>query len=104
MQRSDKLNAMVELHLRCHVMGELAKKASALPEGWHANWAPSSVTFTSPDRKKILKIDADRIYTMDIKRPDGTYKSTRFNCASVDEAWGMAFQAAKIHRGANAIH
>lgn len=104
MQRIDKLNALVELQLRCHVMGELAKKATAVPPDWNVNWAASSVTFTSPDRKKILKIDADKVYTMDIKKPDGTYKSTRFNCKSVDEAWAMAFQAVRIHRSAHAIH
>ena len=31
MQREDKLNALVELQLRCHVMGGLAKLATSVP-------------------------------------------------------------------------
>jgi hypothetical protein len=85
-------------------MSELAKRVKDVPPSWNVNWATSSVTFTSPDRKKILKIDAEKNYTLDVKRPDGTYKSTRFNCKSVDEAWTMAFQVIKIHRSADAIH
>lgn len=104
MQREDKLNALVELQLRCHVMGGLAKLATSVPPSWNTNWATSSVTFTSPDRKRILKIDADLIYTLDMKKADGTYKSARFKCKSVDEAWGMANQAIKVHRSADAVH
>ena len=104
MHRQDKLDALVNIQLRGNVMSELAKRAKDVPPSWHINWAASSLTLTSPDRKKILKIDSSTIYTMDVKRPDGTYKSTRFNCKSVDEAWGMAFQVVKVHRCANAVH
>jgi len=104
MQRIDKLNALLAQQLRSVVMADLANRAASVPPGWNVQVAESSMTLTSPDRKKIIKIDAQKVYTLDIKKPDGTYKSARFPCTSIEDAWGMAFQAIKIHRCADAVH
>lgn len=85
-------------------MAELARRSALVPTLWQVQLAEFSLTLTSPDRKKILKIDAEKNYTMDIRKPDGTYKSTRFPCKTVDEAWSMAFQAVKVHRCEYAVH
>lgn len=103
MQRLDKADVILDQQIRGATMAELGKKV-IVPSGWNVQWHASSMVITSPDRSKILKIDAHKVYTMDIRKPDGTYKSAAFRCQSVDEAWAMASQAVKVHRSANAIH
>lgn len=103
MHRLDKADVILDQQIRGAIMTELGKKA-IVPSGWDVQWHASSMIITSRDRKKILKIDAHKVYTMDVRKPDGTYKSTVFKCQSVDEAWSMASQAIKVHRSVNAIH
>lgn len=102
MYRIEKLNAVIDLKMRCQIMSELSKRAASVPTSWHIQRAEYSLTMTSPDKKKIIKIDAHKVYTLDVKKPDGTYKSARFSCASIEEAWTMAIQAVKVHRCSNA--
>jgi hypothetical protein len=75
-----------------------------VPPTWSFQLAENSLTLTSKDRQRIVKIDSQVNYTLDVRQSDGTYKSTRFCCKTVDEAWNMAFQIIKVHRSKDAIH
>lgn len=103
MRRLDKADTVLDKQLRGAIMADLGKKVK-VPEGWNVQWADSSVTLTSKDKNKILKIDSYKVYTMDVRKPDGTFKSAKFNCQSVDEAVSMAAQAMKVHRSTYATH
>lgn len=86
-------------------MRTLAKYAREAPvEHWVPLLAASSLTITSKDRMKIVKIDSTNVYTLDVRQSDGTYRSSRFPCKTVDEAWRMAEQILRVHRSLHAIH
>lgn len=86
------------------VISELAIRARTAPTSWHQHLAEASLTLTSPDRMRIIKIDSSKVYTLDVRQTDGTYKSSRFTCTSVDEAWSMASQIVKSYKPKTSIH
>lgn len=95
---------MTDIRKRGAAVAALAERARQVPTSWHQHLAEASLTLTSPDRGRIVKIDSNHVYTLDVKQPNGEYRSHRFPCASVDEAWTMAFQIVKTYRPQNAIH
>lgn len=84
------------------VLSEKAREAS--PKDWTSLLADSSLTLTSKDRSRIVKIDSTNVYTLDVRQPDGTYRSSRFPCKTVGEAWDMASQVLRVHRSKYAIN
>lgn len=85
-------------------MKALAECVASVPPTWTIHLAESSLTVTSRDRQKIVKIDSQINYTLDVRQPSGAYKSTRFTCKSVVEAWTMASQVIRVHRSQDEIH
>jgi len=100
-QRLFRRDSTVMGDLRQITMKALAERLKEAPPDWYTCLSPSSLLMISPDRNRIIKIDSSRIYTLDVKKPDGSYRSTRFTCKTVDEAWGMASQILKVY---NAVH
>lgn len=98
--------AYVKADVACRqkVIAELSVLSRGVPKGWMVLLSERSLTITSADRRRILKIDACKIYTLDVRRPDGTYKSSQFKCKSVDEAWNMASQVIRTYGQENAIN
>lgn len=94
--------AVISSDLREHVMARLVSFIPTIPDGWTPVLAPSSLTITSADRQRIVKLDSSNIYTLDVRKPDGLYKSTKFSCKSADEAWGLASQVLRVHRSRHA--
>jgi hypothetical protein len=88
--------------LRDHVMSRLATFIPSIPEGWTPVLAESSLTITSADKKRIVKLDSCNIYTLDVRKPDGLYTSAKFSCKNADEAWNLASQVLRVHRSPNA--
>ncbi len=82
---------------RAKTMAELASKMWTLNTKWSRTLSDSSLAFYSPDKLRTVKIDACRIYTMDVKQKDGTYKSSKFTCKTTEQAWMMLEQAIKCY-------
>ena|SRR6185503_4532278 len=93
-----------EVEERRKAVAEVAMLSRELPEGWKAKVYEGSVVITSEDRARVLKIDAYKQYTMDVRQPDGSYKSNRFACKTPSEAWKMASQVIKTYRPEHALH
>ena len=100
--RSHNLIVQADISIRRQYMAALAEHARSVPDNWTTNMAEWSLTLMSKDRARILKIDAHKVYTMDVRQPDGTYKSSQFNCKSIDEAWSMASQTLRIYKSKHA--
>jgi hypothetical protein len=98
------LGIIADNDVRNAAMSLLAQRMRTIPPGWKPHLAEASLTLTSADKSRIVKIDSYKVYTLDVRQPDGTYKSSRFPCKSVDEAWAMASQILRVHRPTNAIH
>lgn len=79
--------------VRNAVMKALAAYMYEVGPEWKRLLAASSLTLTSPCGKRIIKIDNCKVYTMDNKKPDGSWMSVKFTCKTVEEAWSMAKQA-----------
>lgn len=93
-----------DIAIRRAVIADLFARSLSIPIGWHKHRAEASLTLTSPDRGRIIKIDSYKVYTLDVRQADGTYKSNRFPCKTVDEAWSMARQAILLYRPKNATN
>lgn len=63
---------------------------------WKRDLAPASLTYTSPCGRRIIKIDNCKIVIMDTKTQDG-WKSQKFTCKTVEEAWRTVVQSIKVH-------
>lgn len=73
---------------------------------WKKMLAPGSLTMSSPCGRKILKVDNTKIFTMDTRTADG-WKSVKFSCKTIEEAWAMVTQTVKAfdtQRTRNALH
>lgn len=92
--RAQVVEALTEV--RAAHMRVLVEMARTVPRTWDVNLALNSLVLTSPSKKRIVKVDSSKIYTLDIKQDDGTYKSSRFTCGTIEEAWSMASQAIKV--------
>lgn len=74
---------------------------------WKRHLAASSLTLVSPCGRRIVKVDSSKVFTMDNRQPDKTWKSVKFTCRSIEEAWDMAAQAVKAFdqkRKRDALH
>jgi len=102
--RNHNLEILADISVRTMAMAALAQHMRTIPSGWKTHLAESSLTLTSEDRSRIVKIDSYKVYTLDVLQPNGGYKSHRFPCKTIDEAWSMASQVLRVHRPQNAIH
>ncbi len=68
-------------------------KAYGLPTTWKTLISESSITLTSPKRKRIIKFDSYRTVTIDVISGPLQVKSSVFTCKTVDEVWSMVEKA-----------
>lgn len=93
--------------IRNQVMASLKERMLHVPQGWQRAIAFSSLTVKSPCGRRILKIDSSKVFTMDNKQQDGSWKSLKFTCKTLDEAWSMLTQSIKAfdaQKARNALH
>lgn len=62
--------------------------AYGVPTGWKTNIAGSSVSVSSPNRSKVVKIDIYRSVFID-RVKNGEVKSEHHLCKNLDEAWSL---------------
>lgn len=63
---------------------------------WRRHLSPSSLNYTSACGSRVVKIDNCKIVTIDDRINTG-WKSQKFTCKTVEEAWKTLSQAIKVH-------
>ena len=65
-------------------------------KGWKRHLAPASLTYRSPCGRRVVKVDNCKIVIVDNKTSSG-WKSQKFTCKTIEEAWRTACQSIKVH-------